>query len=563
MKLLSVLCKAVLWICLPFLSYGAKNEPLDFPKDTCSSVASIADFGAKPRFMSTPNPTVSSIKIIRKAVFDEASTELGDRWLKALYSMHVLTRSAVIEGQLLFQQGKAVSLAELAETERLLRQRDYLMDARVGVSNPCESAIDVEVIAQDGWSLIPHLEWGFSGGNDKSGLGLREKNVLGTGVSVEVRSIRNLDRRGRQVEVSTPHLLNTRTQSKLRFEDNNDGKIAGFEIGQPFYSLNASRAWGLSMGSEEARVGLYKLGERFQENATERDYMEVSYGFSKGLIDGRSHRLVFGVEYEELKVWENAVDPIRNSPDINQKTLAPFFEWSSVVDRFLVVQNFDLIGLTEDLATGFAHRFRFGLSSKGLGADADVMLLSADLSNTWLASEKGLMQWRLNGRSRLNLDRGAQEDITLNSHVRWLYKPSPNYGYQAMIRFDLLRNQRRGGALFFGGETGARGFADRLQTGDRRVIFRLDRRVYLEKSFFGLANAGWLVFADVGKAWGMQGINGSISSILANVGLGIRVAPTKAERGKVVHIDLAFPVNHRDDPAVSRYELVFAIKDGF
>ena len=48
-----------------------------------------------------------------------------------------------------------------------------------------------------------------------------------------------------------------------------------------------------------------------------------------------------------------------------------------------------------------------------------------------------------------------------------------------------------------------------------------------------------------------------------DVGLGLRLAPTKAERGKMIHLDFAVPLKNRDDPLVSDYEFVVSIQNGF
>lgn len=48
-----------------------------------------------------------------------------------------------------------------------------------------------------------------------------------------------------------------------------------------------------------------------------------------------------------------------------------------------------------------------------------------------------------------------------------------------------------------------------------------------------------------------------------DVGLGLRLAPTKAERGKMIHLGFAVPVKNRADPLVSDYEFVVSIQNVF
>lgn len=108
------------------------------------------------------------------------------------------------------------------------------MEASVKVQNPCASEVDVGVNTQDAWSLTPRIALNRSGGNSKMGLGVREKNLLGLGMQVEFKTVKNLDRQGQQFELSTKHLFNTRVQSSVYFENNDDGDVRTFSIGQPF-----------------------------------------------------------------------------------------------------------------------------------------------------------------------------------------------------------------------------------------------------------------------------------------------------------------------------------------
>ena len=121
----------------------------------------------------------------------------------------------MIKDQLLFDVGSTVSPAVLAESARLLRSRPYLMDADIEVQNPCEREADIKVTTRDAWSLTPRLALNRSGGNSKTGFGVREKNLLGLGIQVEFKTVKNLDRQGQQFELSTKHLLNTRVQSSV------------------------------------------------------------------------------------------------------------------------------------------------------------------------------------------------------------------------------------------------------------------------------------------------------------------------------------------------------------
>ena len=160
-------------------------------------------------------PIVRAIVMKGEPVFDPSRETLGDEMLAGLNRLHWQTRESVIKRQLLFEVGSNLSPAALAESARLLRSRPYLMDADIKVQNPCEREVEIKVTTRDAWSLTPRLALNRSGGNSKTGLEVREKNLLDPGVQVEFKTVKNLDRQGQQLELSTKHLLNTRVQSSV------------------------------------------------------------------------------------------------------------------------------------------------------------------------------------------------------------------------------------------------------------------------------------------------------------------------------------------------------------
>ena len=508
-------------------------------------------------------PIVRSIVIKGEPVFDPSRETLGDQILNGMNRLHWQTRDSVIKQQLLFAMGTRVSPSVLAESARLLRSRPYLMEASIKVRNPCESEVDVEVTTRDAWSLTPRLALNRSGGNSKTGFGVREKNVLGLGIQVEFKTVKNLDRQGQQFELSTKHLFNTRVQSSVYFENNDDGEVRALAIGQPFYALDTRKSWGLEVSDISEKIGVYQFGERVRLTQRVRAAGSIFYGISKGLKAGRSHRVTFGLSYEDQEVLLASAKNLDVGEMQTRKLVAPFVQWSSVSDQFLNARNFDLIGFTEDIETGLVHNLRLAISPSALGGDQDRLQASASVGLAVFASQKGLLRWDVSLSGIRDLEANETQDIVFAAGIRGLFKPSVGAGYHASLYFDVARNVMTGQQLFLGGETGARGYIDRLQAGDRRLRLRLERRQYLDRNLFGLMNLGWLVFADVGRAWTPDDVAGHRGQSLMDVGLGLRLALTKAERGKMIHLDFAVPLKNRDDPLVSDYEFVVSIQNGF
>jgi hypothetical protein len=506
---------------------------------------------------------VRSIVIMGEPVFDPSRETLGDQILGGLNRLHWQTRESVIKQQLLFEVGSNLSPGALAESARLLRTRPYLMDAGINVRNPCEPEVDIEVTARDAWSLTPRVALNRSGGNNRTGLGVREKNLLGLGVQIEFKTVKDLDRQGQQFELSTKHLFNTRVQSSVYLENNDDGSVRTISIGQPFYALDTRKSWGIEVSDINEQIGFYRVGDRIRDTERAREAGSFYYGISKGLKAGRSHRLTFGLSYEDQEVFLASATDLDAVETRTRKMIAPFAQWSSASDQFLNARNFDLIGFTEDIETGLVHNLRLSISPSALGGDQDRLQVAASAGMAVMASQKGMLRWDVSVSGLRNLERNETQDIVFAAGIRGLYKSSVGTGYHASLKLDVARNLLTGQQLFLGGETGLSGYIDRLQAGDRRLLLRLERRQYLDRNLFGLVNLGWLVFADVGRAWSPDDVFRNRTRSLIDVGLGLRLAPTKSERGKMIHLDFAVPLKDKDDPLVGDYEFVVSIQNGF
>ena len=57
---------------------------------------------------------------------------------------------------------------------------------------------------------------------------------------------------------------------------------------------------------------------------------------------------------------------------------------------------------------------------------------------------------------------------------------------------------------------------------------------------------GAAVFFDAGRTWGNRYGNAGGDGVLRNVGFGLRLGNTRSGQGRMLHIDLAFPLDGDD-----------------
>lgn len=140
----------------------------------------------------TRNYNKFSGKIIRKInvnVLDVFGASVNhpnrqpNSWLqKTGNAIHYETRDWLIKNKLLFDKGEQLYPFEVSESERLIRQSNYVYDVRISVRPATKDSVDVNVIVQDLWSITGNANYSPS---DKSGyLTLRDLNFLGFGTEL-------------------------------------------------------------------------------------------------------------------------------------------------------------------------------------------------------------------------------------------------------------------------------------------------------------------------------------------------------------------------------------------
>ena len=179
------------------------------------------------------------------------------RWTNAL---HMQTRVGVIENALLFKRGDPVSVAVIDETERLLRAQRYLYDVQIRPLAYQDGVVDIEVVTRDSWSIIPGVSAARTGGENSTGIRLREYNLLGTGTTLGIDHASDVDRTSDRVLLSNDRAFGTWTAASLSLARNSDGERQAVSVVRPFYSLDAHWAAGATAVKDNRIDAVYNAG---------------------------------------------------------------------------------------------------------------------------------------------------------------------------------------------------------------------------------------------------------------------------------------------------------------
>lgn len=502
---------------------------------------------------------IGAIRIDKANVFDLSNPD-ENNWLYRLANRwHIVTKDRVIKKQLLFKSGDPYSERQVDESERILRGNRYLFDAKITPVLYEDGAVDLAIETRDVWTLSPDISVSRSGGENRTKYGLEEYNLLGRGQLVRFAHIENVDRTSDSLEFSDQHLGSSWVSTFLRISDNSDGKSNLFSAIRPFYALNTRWSAGSWFLDDDRRSALYVLGEEAAEFQHEREYQSVFGGWSKGLQDGWVRRWTAGLVRDENR-FSSVPNPTLPAAIPEDRDLVYAFIGLDILeDQYETAMNRDQIGRTEDFYMGSRLITSLGWSDESLGADRDALIFSARASRGIGSLEKRALL--LSASTAGRLESGDAVNSLLNVDARYYRTQSERRLFFATLSATVGHALDLDNPVQIGGDTGLRGYPLRYQSGDSKVLFTVEQRYFTDRYPFRLFRIGGAVFADAGRVWGEDPLGGRRFSWLADIGFGLRLAPTRSSGGKMIHIDIAFPLG--GDDTIDSVQFLLESKRGF
>jgi len=503
-----------------------------------------ADEETAPPEVPTGTP-ISRIVIVEQNIFD-LSKEEENNWLyRWMNRLHIVTKPKTIQRQLLFAEGDGYDPRLIEETERILRENKYLYDASIEPAINPEGELEVEVHTRDLWTLTPELTLSREGGENKSEIGLEESNLFGRGQRVLITHTDDVERSGNIFEFDDRQLGASWVSLRLLLADNSDGHSRLLSVVKPFHSLDARHAGGVTLLDDDRRSTFYELGEEAAEYRHEREFLRAFVGRSSGLRKGWVQRWTAGLVHDE-NVFSAVQEP--ELPSVippNRKLVYPFIGYEILEDHFEKSQNHNQIDRSEDFYMGTRLSASLGWSDTSFGADRDALVYAVDGNHSIgsLDSIALLMSARLSGRHE---DAGFV-DSKLGLAGTYYWKQSEKRLFYVSANAVVGNDLDMDDVVEIGGDSGLRGYPLRYEAGDSSIVVSVEQRYFTDWYPWRLFRVGGAVFADVGRVWGPDALGVENSGWLKDVGFGLRLAPTRLGTNKVVHIDIAFPLDGDDD----------------
>jgi outer membrane protein assembly factor BamA len=491
---------------------------------------------------------IGEVRVVRRPIFDESDPEQDNVLYRTLNALNTPTWKSALRAQLVFEEGDVYEPEMIAESERVLRQREYLTAAWVGVTRVCGDEVEVSVLARDTWTLFPTVGGSRSGGENTTNTGISDPNFLGSGKSVGVSYTRDPDRTETSVDFDDPNVFGSHWQTGFSFDERSDGRGRSAYLERPFYSERAEWRFGLS-GIDDVREQSRFVGaESIADFRRSQEFAGIDVGWRLAERNGRQLRLLAGYRYDALEF-----ERLPDEPDLDvlpeDRTLSyPWLGFDYRENRFREMTNLTQLQRVEDVRDGFVWRTELGYSSPGLGATEDRVVLNMDFQDALLATTTNYARYGLSQSGTYRLDENRVENLQGTLSVEYFHGGSVRWNsWYTNLSVTAARNLTVDQQLLIGGENGLRGYPSDYQQGNRRALWTLERRYFPDWHPFKLFRLGGVVFTDMGRAWFDDGRNnGPDDGFLKDVGFGLRLASSRIEVQRMLHLDFAFPLDGDD-----------------
>lgn len=497
-----------------------------------------------PEELEAAGARIRAITIDNQNIFAVDTPEEDKALFHLMNRLHVMTRPEVVRNQLLFDEGDPYEAQAVEESGRILRRTNYLYEARIEVVYCDTEAVDLVVHTRDVWTLKPGFSVSRSGGENRVGLDLEDQNFLGTGSTLRFSRSVDEERRSSEIGFSDANFGGRWIAIDAAVADNSDGHLAAFSLARPFYSLDTRRALGGRVLDERREDLVYALGDEIGRYRHDIEYLNLFVGRSAGLRDGWVQRWIAGAVYDEREFANvnDSLDPALVPAD--RKLVYPYIEYQLIEDDFLRTENLDQIQRVEDVRLGADVRIGLGLVSSGLGADRSGVVFNARAS--WGQGDPIAHLWSFATSATGRIEDTELRNAVFGGTARWYFRQSERWLLFTSLRADIGVELDLDNPIEIGGDDGLRGYPLRYQRGERRAQFTIEQRYFTDYYLWRLFRVGGAVFFDAGRVWGDDPFGSENLGLLRDVGFGLRLGSTRSSIGKMIHIDVAFPLDGDD-----------------
>lgn len=497
----------------------------------------VPSTAAPPR---KPHPAaglvIASIKIETHSVFDTSGPPENKLIYRAANGVHVKTFAAVVERELLFEDGARYDPLLIEETERNLRSLPFIRRAEISSAINKQGTVDVLVRTYDSWTLEVVASFKRAGGVTNVKAGLAEHNILGQGKSASAVYSRDGGAESKSFSYRDVQFLHyKRLQYSMVALTAPGSQNFQLSLNRPFYASIATRSAGANVGYTSV-LGAGGVSRRTGEAG-------VDYGVALATSTERTRRVNFGVLTRRAQSNGSV-------PDLEQLTFLKVGLELEELD-FLTVRRIQNFTRDEDYNLGFgivpSVAWAPKVSALGTTQAQIIPSVAAHKGFTW-ASQLLLLK----SSFRSKYVNGANGNRVASFEGSYFVRGLKYQTWAFHAGLDLGWRLDGTNQLVLGEVNGLRGYGLNEFSGDRRFLFNIEDRVYVYDDLFRVLDVGAVVFYDSGNVWASNR-SVKLGDLKNSAGFGLRVAPSRSGGNSPVRIDMAFPLRRRG--GASRWSL--------
>ena len=490
---------------------------------------------------SVKNYTIRNIHYSINNVFPEDDPNLKS-YQKTLNKYHIKTREEVLKREVLLQPNKKLDEELIPETERKLRQFDFLEDASISVDTVNEDSVDLTIHTTDQWSLIPSFIVESGGGITGFGASVEEFNFLGRGKNLFLEIYDESDVGTRWTfDYYDPQFLGIRWQACTYYTKSPLDE--GFYLGlfNPRHSSDSRWSYGFNSLFDTEDIRLFYEGQEISRINQKKTglYLKGSYSFGK-----RYKKKKITIKYRLVDNIYSDLGDLTTTPlpdDELQSVTSVGFSFKGI--RFAKDKRINNFKRTEDFTLGRNTSFTIGRSGFPVPIGVQRWEFVASHTHGHGFSNHQLLFWTASFRTQFDQNTIYSFDASYYNRLNSWNTLATNLEFSYAV--DLQSSKQ----YTLGGDNGFRGFRAREFTGDKMLIINIEDRIFSSVEFLTLALGG-VVFFDAGTAW-PRGEEIDLEKLNYSAGFGLRLGYTKAPGSPVVRWDIGWPFEKGRKPGIS------------
>ena len=523
--------------------------------------------------------TVRSVQLDVKDAF-EGSTAHSDaeQYLFDVGNrLHWESNQGTIRRRLLFKEGDSLTKGLLLETEKNLRQEEFLADAIIEVMPWKDGTAHVRVTTYDQWTTVPGVSLQRLGGEWIYWIGPVESNLLGTGQRLgfflghdQIRDTKWLDYAN---NAFTPQRLRLTTHAAL-YQDRGsekfyDGYSVLFSLSKPLESRTSrwsfSSSYSADLISESvyfdandlpllpdsvrpAFEGAFHTRTFFSKVATHDVNLSVtrSYGYRTKFnvspaFDWRD-RYNDGAIAVGTRLQPYAPLPLSARAPNERNDYLLGVNISVYQYDYKTVSNFRNLKWSETLETGWRLSTKVSMNQEWMGAANGDMYLShaAVYNNAWWNA----IFFNSNASMRYFAGPDGLDDGLTTAATELQWKPVPITSSYLSVSWANYFAAEKSQQVLLGEDNGLNGFPSFYYAGQARLLIEAEQRLF--PSFeVGTVVPALAVFANAGNTF-KDYETFDPDKLHYSLGLGLRLGASKSTQKVVNHINLSWPVGEKE-----------------